>query len=42
MENYAGAYESRLQDVTALLGCTPVRSIAAAHFGGVAIECRIA
>jgi hypothetical protein len=41
MENYAGACESRLKDVTALLGCVPPRSVAAAHLGGIAIECRI-
>ncbi len=41
MEDYAGAFESRLNDVTALLGCVPPRSVAAAHLGGIAIECRI-
>lgn len=41
MEDYAGACESRLKDVTALLECVPPRSVAAVHLGGIAIECRI-
>lgn len=41
MEDYAGAYESRLSDVRALLGLPSPRTIAAVHLGGVAIECRL-
>lgn len=41
MEDYAGACESRLSDVTTLLERDPPRSVAAAHLGGIAIECRI-
>jgi hypothetical protein len=41
MENYAGAHESRLSDVDALLASPNQRATAAAHLGGVAVECRL-
>lgn len=40
MEDYAGAFEARCQDVTSLL-VDPQRTIGAAHLGGVAIECQL-
>jgi hypothetical protein len=41
MEDYAGAHHARRQDVEALLACVPARTTAAAHLGGVTIECRL-
>lgn len=41
MENYFGAFTSRIADVDALLAATPRRTTAAAHLGGVAVECRL-
>lgn len=41
MEDYGSAFSSRRADVEALLGCQPPRSTAAAHIGGVAIECKL-
>lgn len=41
MEDYAGAHVARSQDVDVLLTSTPPRSTAAAHIGGVAVECRL-
>lgn len=41
MENYEEAHRLRLLDVDALLAVAPPRSTAAAHLGGVAVECRL-
>ncbi|NHZ99989.1 hypothetical protein [Massilia sp. CCM 8734] len=41
MENYDAAFKCRIDDISALLGATPPRGVAAVHLGGVAIECRI-
>ncbi len=41
MENYSGAFHSRFADVGVLLASTPRRTTAAAHLGGVAVECRL-
>ena len=41
MEDYAGAYRSRLSDVDVLLTAQNRRSVAAAHLGGISVECRI-
>lgn len=41
MEDYAGASASRLQDVEGLLSPSIQRTVAAAHLGGVAVECQI-
>lgn len=41
MENYGLAFESRRVDVEALMACAVPRTTAAAHLGGVAIECRL-
>lgn len=39
MENYQQAYLARLQDTLALLA--QQRDLAAAHLGGIAVECRL-
>jgi len=41
MEDYAGAHEARSKDVEALLAVQPPRATAAAHLGGIAVECRL-
>ena len=41
MEDYLGAHTARIADVEALLSATSPRSTAAAHLGGVAVECRL-
>jgi hypothetical protein len=41
MEDYEEAYRQRLLDINALLAADPKRTTAAAHVGGVAIECRL-
>lgn len=41
MENYIGASEERYIDVNALLDCNSTRTTAAAHLGGIAVECHI-
>jgi hypothetical protein len=41
MEDYARAYEARRLDIDVLLASNPPRSTAAAHFGGITVECRL-
>lgn len=41
MEDYAGACAARHLDVEALLSSEPKRPTAAAHIGGIAVECQI-
>lgn len=41
MEDYQKAHELRLQDIDCLLAGPNKRMIAAAHLGGVAVECRL-
>jgi hypothetical protein len=41
MEDYAGACTERYRDVEALLQSNPMRSTAAVHLGGIAVECQI-
>ncbi|MGY2960730.1 hypothetical protein ACVWZP_001679 [Pseudomonas sp. TE36184] len=41
MENYEMAFESRRADVETLMAGETPRTTAAAHLGGVAIECRL-
>lgn len=41
MEEYGAASASRRNDVDVLMGGDSKRTIAAAHFGGIAIECKI-
>ena len=41
MEDYAGAFAARHLDVEALLSSEPMRSTAAVHIGGIAVECQI-
>lgn len=41
MEDYAGACTARHLDVDALLTAEPKRCTAAAHIGGIAVECQI-
>lgn len=41
MENYGMAFESRRADVEKLMAGADQRTTAAAHLGGVAIECRL-
>lgn len=41
MEDYTGACEARYLDVEALLCFEPMRSTAAIHIGGIAVECQI-
>lgn len=41
MEDYAGAFAARYLDVEALLRSVPQRRVAAAHIGGVAVECHL-
>jgi hypothetical protein len=41
MEDYLGAHKARIADVEVLLAAMSKRSTAAAHLGGVAVECRL-
>lgn len=41
MEDYSGAYCARAADVNVLLAVHQRRTVAAAHLGGIVIECRL-
>lgn len=41
MEDYSGACAARYLDIAALLAADPQRPTAAAHIGGIAVECQI-
>lgn len=41
MEDYSGAYQARRKDTNLLLNSYDDHNIAAFHFGGIAIECKL-